>query len=260
MRVFGAVVQGLREAKGFTRDQLADHVKYSTSLVAMIEGGRRMPSPKFITGTEDLLGVKGVIKKAAKHVERDRYPSWFNGYKDQEAQVVTLWTYDCLVLNGLLQTEEYARAVLGARVPHLDQEEIERRVEARLARQALLERVPAATLTFVIEEWLVRKPLGGREVMRGQLQRLLELGERRNIHIQVMPTAREAHAGFNGPWTLLETPERERLAYVEGQAGGVLIEDREQVSELIERFGMLRSQALSLGESATFIEQMAGEL
>ncbi|WKX71616.1 helix-turn-helix transcriptional regulator [Streptomyces sp. XD-27] len=261
MRMFGAVAKALREAQGVTREELAGHVKYSPATVASVEKGRRMPSPKYVEGAEALLNAKGVIKSAAKHLEREqRLPSWFLPYAELEAEVVSLWAYDSLVLYGLVQTKEYARAVLGSRVPILGQEEIDRRVEARLERQALLERVPVAHLSFVIEEWVLRRPLGGRKVMRGQLERLLALGEKRNISIQVMPTAREAHAGFNGAWTLLETPERERLAYVEGQAGGVLIEDRNQVSELIERFSMLRAQALSLGESATLIERMVGEL
>ncbi|MDV9174981.1 helix-turn-helix transcriptional regulator [Streptomyces sp. W16] len=260
MKMFGAVSRALREAQGSTREQFGAHVGYSASQVAMVERGERMPSPQFIARAGEFLHAQVAIDAAAEHLERRRYPSWFDDYVEREAEAVSLWSYDTHVIMGLVQTEEYARAVLGARVPMLDDEEIEHRVRSRLARQAILTRVPPVSLAMVIEEWVLRRPVGGRAVLKGQLERLLELGEKRNISIQVMPTDVEAHAGFNGAWTLLETPKREWVGYVEGQAGGLVIEDREEVSAMFQRFGMIRSQALPPGESAKLIEGLVGEL
>lgn len=260
MRMFGAVARALREAKGASREQLGEFVGYSASQVGMVERGERMPSAQFVGRAGEFLSAQAAIDAAAAHLERRRYPSWFDDYVEREAEAVSLWSYDTHVIMGLVQTEEYARAVLSARVPVLDDEAIEHRVQARLARQALLGRVPRVSLAMVIEEWVLRRPVGGRAVLKAQLERMLELAEVRNISIQVMPTDVEAHAGFNGAWTLLETPEREWVAYVEGQAGGLVIDDREEVSTMFQRFGMIRSQALPPGESAKLIERMASEL
>jgi transcriptional regulator with XRE-family HTH domain len=260
MRMFGAVSRALREAQGASREQLGEYVGYSASQVAMIERGERMPSAQFVARAGEFLKAPAAIGAAAAHLERRRYPSWFDDYVEREAQAVSLWSYDTHVIMGLVQTEEYARAVLSARVPVLDDDEIEHRVQARLARQSLLDRVPRVSLSLVIEEWVLRRPVGGRAVLKGQLNRLLDLGELRNISVQIMPTEVEAHAGFNGAWTLLETPEREWVAYVEGQGGGLVIDDREEVSAMFQRFGMIRSQALPPGESVKLIERMASEL
>ncbi len=260
MRMFGAVVRALREARAGTRDDFGAYVGYSASQVAMVERGERMPSPRFVARAGEFLGARKAVDAAAAHLERRRYPAWFDDYAEREAAAVSLWSYDTHVIMGLVQTEGYARAVLGARVPVLDDDEIERRVQARLERQALLTRVPPVSLALVIEEWVLRRPVGGLAVLRGQLERLLELVEKRNIAIQVMPTAIESHAGFNGPWTLLETPEREWIAYVEGQPGGLVLQGRTEVSELFQRFGMIRSQALAPRDSVKLIERMASEL
>ncbi|KAF4407144.1 hypothetical protein CRI70_19175 [Streptomyces sp. Ru87] len=260
MRMFGSLIRSLRQAQDLSRDELADRIGYSKSLVAMIERGVRMPSQAFIDKGEEVLEARGVLRGAAPFLSRERYPWWFGEYVDREAEAVSVYTYNVHVLHGLVQTEHYARSVLGARYPILDGEEIDRRVQARLARQSLLSRTPAVSLALVIEEWVLRRPIGGHAVLRGQLERLLELTAMRNVSVQVMPMTRKSHAGFNGPWTLLETPERDWLAYVEGQAGGLVIDDRKEVSELHGRYGMIRSQALSTEDSAKLIEQMAGEL
>lgn len=260
MRMFGSVVRALREARGASTEELAAHVGYSRSLIVKIERGERMPPPLFVDKAEVLFASGEVLAKAAAHLDRGNFPSWFEPYADLEKVAICLYAYDALVINGLLQTEEYAHVVLTARCPVLDAEEIERRVRARIARQELLTRSPSVQAAFVMEEWVLRRYVGGREVHRRQLERLLELAQRRNVTIQVMPTAQQTHAGFDGPMHLLETPDREQYAYVEGQAQSVLVDDRDEVSTLHQRYAMIRSQALSVGDSAKLIEQIAGEL
>ncbi|MEV6505464.1 helix-turn-helix transcriptional regulator [Streptomyces sp. NPDC051642] len=260
MKMFGAVVRALRAAQGSTREQLGVYVGYSASQVAMVERGERMPSPRFVAKSAEFLNSQVAIEAAAGHLERSPHPSWFGEYLDLEAEAVSVWSYDAHVLKGLVQTEGYARAVLGEYCPMLDDEEVESRVQARLARQKLLTRVPAVSLALVIEEWVLRRPVGGPVVAKGQLERLLELSAMRNVSIQVMPTRYEGHAGFDGPFTLLETKERQWVAYVEGQSFGFVIDDREEVGNFQQRYGMIRTQALTPGDSAKLIEQMAGEL
>ncbi|MEV6011826.1 helix-turn-helix transcriptional regulator [Streptomyces sp. NPDC051976] len=259
MRMFGSVVRSLREARGLSTDEVAAHAGYSRSLTVKIERGERMPPPLFVDKAEDLFGSGEVLAKAAAHLDRGNFPSWFEPYAELEKSAISLYTYDTLLINGLLQTEEYARAVFTAYRPMLDSDEVERRVQARMARQELLNRTPAAQLGFILEEWVVHRLMGEPDLRRRQAARLLEVGAQRNVTIQVMPMSFKAHAGVDGPMTVLETPSRELLAYLEVQGRGLLVDERDEVSVLNQRYAMIRSQALNVGDSARLIEQMAGE-
>ncbi|MEV6010710.1 helix-turn-helix transcriptional regulator [Streptomyces sp. NPDC051976] len=260
MRMFGSVVRSLREARDISTDELAAHVGYSKSLIIKIERGDRMPPPMFVEKATALLDAGDVISRAAEHLERGDFPSWFEGYADLERMAISLYTYDTVAINGLLQSEEYARALLNTRCPALDTDEIERRVLARIARQTLLTRTPLAQLSFLMDESVLRRPVGGEGVQKAQLTQLLEADALRNVTIQVLPLDYGAHAGYDGPMTLLETPERQLLAYLEVQARSILVDDRDEVSTLNQRYAMIRSQALSVRESAKLIETIAGEL
>lgn len=143
--------------------------------------------------------------------------------------------------------------------PLLAQDVIEERVAARLARQEIFARTPQPTISFVIEEAVLRRPLGGRAVMRGQLEQVLLCGRRRNVEIQVMPTDLEEHAGREGPFTLIETCEGRRIAYVEGYKDSRLHTERRAARELEEQYGVLRAQALTPRASVAFVEKLLGE-
>ncbi|SEN06111.1 Scr1 family TA system antitoxin-like transcriptional regulator [Actinacidiphila rubida] len=261
MRMFGAVARGLRENAGVTTDALAEHVGYSKSLLIKVERGERMPPPMFVEKATELYDCGELLARAAAHLERrSDFPEWFEPYADLERTAISLYTYSTLVFHGLLQTEGYAQAVLGARCPLLEADEVERRVEARLARRALFSRTPAPQLAFVIEESVLRRPIGGVEVLRMQLRRTLDIAEMRGATVQILPTSFETHAGYDGPMTLIENPRREQYAYLEAQEHSFLVDDRDEVSELHQRYAMIRSQALSVRESAKVIEQIAGEL
>ncbi|SEF45598.1 Helix-turn-helix domain-containing protein [Actinacidiphila yanglinensis] len=175
MRVFGAVVRAVREAAGKDIQQLADHVGYSRTMITRVELGDRMPPPTFVEKATVFLNAGEVLAKAAEKLDRTEHPAWFEGYVDLEKVCVSLYTYSTLVLHGLLQTEAYARAVLDARCPVLEPDEIERRVEARLARQALLTRTPPPQLSFVIEESVLRRSPAGPDAQKKQLEHLLTL-------------------------------------------------------------------------------------
>ncbi|MFJ9790455.1 DUF5753 domain-containing protein, partial [Streptomyces globosus] len=157
------------------------------------------------------------------------------------------------------QSEDYARAVFTMSRPLLTEEMVEQRVAARLARQEILTRMPLPTISFVIEESVLRRPLGGRTVMHGQLRQVLLTGQRRNVEIQVVPTELEEHAGLEGPFTLIETRDGRRIAYVEGYKDSRLHTDRKPVRELEEQYGILRAQALTPRASLVFVEKLLGE-
>ncbi|MEU1623922.1 helix-turn-helix transcriptional regulator [Streptomyces sp. NPDC020096] len=260
MRMFGAVSKALRAAAGVSQEALGEHVGYSKSLVQGVESGTRMPSQRYVELADPFLAAQGTLLAAATHLSRQRFPSWFVEYVDAEKTARSLWTYSAHVLHGLVQTEEYARAVLSAYCPALEEEEIEARVQARMERQKLLTRKPACQFSIVIEESALRRPVGGKAVQKGQLDRLRELSKVRHISIQVMPMSYETHAGFDGPMTLLETPEHQWLVYLEAQGKSQLIDDRDEVSEFHQRYSMIRSQALTPGDSVKLIEKLLGEL
>lgn len=161
---------------------------------------------------------------------------------------------------GLLQSEGYARAVFDNSIPPLSDEQLENQVVARLERQKLLRERPNVSFSFIVEEHIIRRRLGGREVTRGLLDHMLELSTPRNVTLQIMPLDAEFHACLDGPVQLLETPERRRLAYSEGQQNGRLISDAKEVSLLYQCYDTLRSQALNPQDSRGLLERLRGEL
>ena len=259
LSVFGGQLKRLRVWAGLERAEFGSRTGYSAATIASFEQGRRIPPAKFIDKADEVLGAHGVLAELKEEVARAQYPSFFRDAARLEAEAVELHVYDTHVINGLLQTEDYARAVFTMRRPLLDEDTIEQRVTARLARQKMLSRTPLPTISFVIEESLLRRPLGGRNAMRGQLEQILLCGQRRNVEVQVMPTGREEHAAVAGPFTLIETREGRRIAYVEMHKESRLYTERKLVREFEEQYGILRAQALTPRESLAFVEKLLGE-
>ncbi|WP_406443050.1 helix-turn-helix domain-containing protein [Streptomyces sp. NBC_00631] len=264
LRTFGAVAQALREHAGYSRAEFAELVRYSKHTVASVELGRRLADEAYVERSEELLGNTGALRKSSKYVTRGRgdvgLAAWFRQWARLERVAVSLYTYECRLMPGLLQSEGYARALFENRLPLLTEEQMEAQIEARLERQRMLHDRPTVPFHFIVEESVFRRRLGGRDVQRGQLDLLLELTAPPNVMLQVMPTEIEFHACMDGPVRLLETPEGRRLAYSEGQENGRLISDRKEVRLLQQRYDTLRSQALNPQDSRGLLERLRGEL
>ncbi|MFD6025404.1 helix-turn-helix domain-containing protein [Streptomyces griseoluteus] len=260
LRCFGRQIKLLREQGGLTQAQLGERVGYGEAQIAAVEQGRRIPKPDLIDAVDRVLGARGVLVAMKEEVAKARYPSFFRRYVQLEAEAVELHAYMNHVVKGLLQTEECARAVFRMWRPLLDEEAIEQGVSARMERQKLFGRRPTPLLSFVIDEHVLRRPLGGPEVQRGQLEQLLLYGHQRNVELQVMPMDREEHAGLSGPFTLIHCQNQRRMAYMEVQGFSTLHTDPKRVSPLEATYGVLRAQALTPRESLTFIEKLLGEL
>jgi transcriptional regulator with XRE-family HTH domain len=262
LRTFGAVVQALREHAGLSRVELGEQVRFSKHTVASVELGRRMPDESFVERAEETLGNTGALRKAAKHLTRGEpgLAAWFRRWARLEKQAVSLCNYECRLVPGLLQSEAYMRAVFANVVLPLTDEQVEAQVIDRMARQPLLGERPHVPFSFIVEESVFRRRLGGREVMRGALDHVLECETARNVQVQVVPLDAEVHACLDGPVALLETPEGRRLAYSEGQLNGRLISDVKVVSELQQRYDTLRSQALTPKDSRDLLERLRGAL
>ncbi|MEU2269700.1 helix-turn-helix transcriptional regulator [Streptomyces olindensis] len=264
LRTFGAVVQALREHAGLSRAELGDLVRYSKHTVTSVEQGRRMPDPAFVERAEEALGNLGALRRAAGCLARQPgLAAWFRQWARLEATAISLYTYECRVVPGLLQTEAYMRAVSLSVPPIPDEEELNERTAARLTRQELLStrRKPACAFSFIVEEAVLARGTGGTDVMRGQLDRLIDVIDRHwNVEVQVMPLRQPVHAGLDGPVRLLETPDNQWFAYSEGQQNGRLISDRKEISLLHHRYAKLRSQALTPEDSRSLLERTRGAL
>ncbi|SDE85190.1 MULTISPECIES: helix-turn-helix transcriptional regulator [Streptomyces] len=260
LRAFGRQLKRFRLRAGLDRPAFGALVGYAPKTIAAFEQGRRVPPPAFIGLADEVLDAGGVLGELKEEVAQAQYPAFFRDAARLEAEAVELHVYANQAVPGLLQTKEYARAVFGMWRPLLDEELIEQRVTARLARQAIIFRKPLPTISFVVEETLLRRPLGGRSVMRGQLEQILHIGHARNVELQVMPTDREAHGALGGPFTLMETREARRIAYVEAHQDSSLYTERRAVREFEEQYGLLRAQGLTPHESLAFVEKLLGEM
>ncbi|MEU6578348.1 helix-turn-helix transcriptional regulator [Streptomyces sp. NPDC046805] len=257
---FGRQLKLLRIRAGHDREQFGKLTGYAPSSIASIEQGRRIPQPTFIDRADEVLDAGGVLKAMKEEVARAQYPPFFRDMARLEAEAVELLAYDTHVVNGLLQTEEYTRGLLGMRRPLLGEQTIEQRVAGRLARQEIFNRWPAPLLSFVLEEPVLQRPLGGESVLRGQLENLLLVGEKRNVEIQVMPLQRDDNAGVDGPFTVITRKGGDQFAYMEVQGRSTLLSDREETLLASARYGIIRSQVLTPRETLGFIEKLLGEL
>ncbi|MFE3609189.1 helix-turn-helix domain-containing protein [Streptomyces goshikiensis] len=261
LRNFGETVKAFRKRAGFTQEQLAPLVGYSVQYVGSVEQGRRHPSKRFVDRAEEHLDSFSVIRIAARHLNRRRgLASWFQRWAELEEGAVTLNTYESRSVPGLLQTEAYARALIESVLPPPTPEEAEARIAARLSRQRLLTRTPYTVFSFIIEQSVIERQTGGREVTLELIDHLLECARLPNVDIQIMPTASPQHAGLGGPFCLLVTEEHEWVAYSEGQQFGKVITDVRDISILDQRYAKLRIQALNPADSVGLLMRMRGRL
>ncbi|WP_405790699.1 helix-turn-helix domain-containing protein [Streptomyces sp. NBC_01367] len=248
-----------REASGLDRAKFGERMGYGANLIYKIERGARIPRPEFLDKADEVLGAGGKIAAMKEDIQRARYPKKVRDLAKLESEAVELGAYASIVAHGLLQTEEYARALYALRRPAYPEDEIERLVAARMARQRILGHPVAPLLTVVQEEAVLRRPVGGKMVLRRQLEHLLEVGSLRHVEIQVMPTAVEDHAGLAGSLQLMRLRDGTTVGHNEGQLVSRLITEPKEVQILDMRYGMIRAQALTPRESLKFVEKVLGE-
>jgi transcriptional regulator with XRE-family HTH domain len=259
LRAVSRQIKLWREAAGLTQPELGKAIGYGEDMVSAVERGKRLASFEFLDNADVALNAGGKIAAMKEDMKDARCPKKVRDLAKLEAKAVERGAYGDHNLDGLLQTEEYARALFAMRRPAFSEEEIDRYVAGRMARQEILERRPAPTLTFVQEEVTLRRPLGGRMVLRRQLEHLLEVAQLRHVTLQVMPTECEEHAGMAGDHRILKLDDGKTLAYTDAQLVNRLISDPRKVQILEMRYGMIRSQALTPRESLAFIEKVLGE-
>ncbi|WP_328561954.1 helix-turn-helix transcriptional regulator [Streptomyces coelicoflavus] len=249
-----------RESAGLTQAEFGTAIGYGEELVSSVERGRRIPRPEYLDRADEVLGAGGRIAAMKGDVAEARYPKKVRDVKRLEADAVEICSYNNSVIDGLLQTEEYARAVFGSRRPQFTEDEVEQRVVARLSRQEVLcSPTTRPLLSFVLCEATLRRLIGGTAVMRAQLERVLEVAQLRNVDLQVLPLSREENSGLGGPFRLLKLKDGVSVGLNEVQLTNRVITEAKETTVLDMRYGIIRAQALTPRESLAFIEKMLGE-
>lgn len=258
LELWGYEFARAREAAGFSSQvALAGHegVHVSVSLIKHWETGRRLPSREDLADCEKVLGTNGYLGRLLeKWVSREVPAEWRDKWVSAEARATLIHNFELSVIPGLLQTENYARAVL--RHNRRTSIDIEEGVRARLARQAILTDGNPPTCLFVIDEYALRRNLGGREVMAEQLIRLRELAEQPDIIVQTVPSGAEYYAGC--PFMIVRFDGTE-IANLDDALRGQIIEGRDEIAELTRIWEDIRRAALSPKESLKLIEKVTAE-
>ncbi|MEU6013867.1 helix-turn-helix transcriptional regulator [Streptomyces sp. NPDC047515] len=264
-RALGRQIKVLRERAGLSQRQLGLAAHCGEDLISAMERGVRTPQVDFLDRADDLLGAGGVLRAAipdaqeALNKARTRHPEWYRSYAKLEAEAAQLYVYNNQSVPGLLQTEAYARALFTQWRPLLSEDTIEKRVADRLDRQAIFAPWPSPTFHFILDESVLMRPIGGRDVHREQLRKLLHIGRLRTVEIQLMPLDRMEQPSLDGPFTLVTPKGQQQVAYLEIHTYPRLITAMEEVRVLAVRYGIIQSAALTPQESLTLIEKMLGE-
>jgi len=219
LALFAEELKVARSRAGLSQEQLGDKIGYSASLVAKIETCRGAPTLDFAQRGDDALETGGTLARMHKFVGKAPFPSWFRPFVDYEAGATSLRLFEHVLVPGLLQTEDYARAVLATR-PNTTEEEIDRLVSARLARQEILARDDPPLLWVVLDEGVLHREVGDNsEVMRGQLLHLAQMSRRPNVTVEVVPYSAGAHSGLLGAFAVAEFEDAPAIAYLETGSG-----------------------------------------
>ncbi|MEV5608273.1 helix-turn-helix transcriptional regulator [Streptomyces sp. NPDC052225] len=259
-RYCGNQIKMWREQAGVTREALVKETGYGHEYVKSMETGRRKPTMRLLQTADQMCGAGGKLIAAQEFLKPEAHPQRAQEFMALEKDAIAISSYEPLLIPGLLQTEEYARALIGESIPLLDDETVEERVASRLKRQRMLTERQTVMFSYVLYEASLRTVVGSGEDMKRQLQQILDFAKLRNVTIKVLPYGRVSGVALNGGITLLETTDHEHYAYVEAPKTSALYADGGKASELALAHDMIRMHALSPEESAEFIRKVAEEL
>lgn len=273
--LLGSQLRRLRESRGVSREEAGHLIRGSESKISRMELGRVGFKERDVA---DLLTLYGVAEESARravldlvttanepgwwHRFNDLLPSWFQAYVGLEEAAARIRTYEVQFVPGLLQTKEYAKAVITAGSAGVGGEEIARRVDLRLERQRVLERPGGPILWAVIDEAALRRPIGGAEVMKAQLEHLIDLMRQPTITIQVMPFDFGGHSAEGGAFSILRFPDRDLpdVVYVEQLASALYLDKREDVDRYTEVMERLCAVSTTPDETVDLLNKIKDEI
>ncbi|TYK51231.1 helix-turn-helix domain-containing protein [Actinomadura decatromicini] len=262
-KFLGKEIMLARQEKGMNRDELAKAVFVSESSIRQWERGRRIPRPEDLMSAEKILGLgdgekPGFLARMRNELVSDAVPvEWFGQWREVEKVSNAWWTFEPLLIPGLLQTEDYASTVLRASHRNADPK---RMLAERLERQQLLDAEEPPKLVALIAEGALRNLVADCRTMRGQLSHLVEMARRANVIVQVIPADSSVCAGFLSGFVIASIENAEDVAYVDNQLTGEVIEDTQEVARLRYMFDDFRAEALRAHESISFIMKIIEEL
>jgi len=260
LSLFADELKAAREQRGWSQADLAEQIPYSLSTISMVGALHRVPTRDLATHLDKVFGTPGTFTRLEGRLRDLPFPASFRPFAAYEAEATALYVFEHSLIPGLLQTPEYARAVLATR-PNTAEDEIENLVAARLARQVILTRdePPPPLLWALIDEGVLHRPVAPAEVIRDQLARLMELSRRPNVTVQVLPYSAGGHTGLLGAFTIADLGGNEGTVNVEDITDGRVFEDPSMVSRVTLRYKSLQSEALPKGASRELIARVAEE-
>ncbi|MDP9798455.1 transcriptional regulator with XRE-family HTH domain [Catenuloplanes nepalensis] len=253
-----------------TIEAVADRLHCSTSKVSRIETGHTSATPRDVRAMLEIYGIDGDESAELVQISREaRQKGWWHPYSTVltgayvglEAEANSVRAYEQQVVPGLLQTEEYARAMIRSARPDISADEVERRVRVRMERQSLLMQDDPIDLWMVLDEAVVSRPVGGDAIMRAQIHHLVVTAELPNVTLQVLPFSAGAHAGMDGTFTILDFPEPTDtdVVYAENATGGLFLEKADELRKYVFIFDHIRAAALRPEESVSLLADLAKE-
>lgn len=274
MRRLAAQLRDLREAAGLTQEEVAERTGKDRSTLYRLENAQQRPQRSTLIQLLDLYGVADPLRadlltllkesrqKGWMQPYRSEIPEVYSDYISLEDEASSIMNYESLFVPGLVQTEAYARAQLRGTLPTASDEEIETRVSARMERQAVLVKEDPPKLWAILDEAAVRRQVGGRDVMRGQVEHLMEIRSLPNVTVQVIPFGAGSHPGMDGAFVILGFPGEsdQSIVYVESAAGGLFLEEETEIRRYILMFEHLRAAASGLDASAGLLAGVAAEI
>jgi transcriptional regulator with XRE-family HTH domain len=269
-RRLGIELRQLRENAELTIEQVAERLEVSDSKISRIENGQVSASPRDVRDMATLYGVSGQRLDNLMQLAREtRERPWWQAYSDMhldfaayEAEASRILQFAPLILPGLLQTRDYARAIIRAIRYDLAAEKIERRVEFRVKRQALLNEATPPTLWAVLDEGIIYRMIGDRRIMREQLRHLVETARLPQVTLQVLPFSAGAHAGLDGPFAIIQfhEPTDRDMVYLEHTGSEHYLDDPAAVALHASLFDHVRAAALKPDDSLKLLHARAEEL
>jgi transcriptional regulator with XRE-family HTH domain len=262
LALFGAELRHYRTAAGLSQEQLGERIGYSAALVGAVETARRMPTEDFTARCDVVgeLGTGGALLRLRAHLRdqlhRQVWPPWFREWPSIEREALSLRSWELAVVPGLLETAGYARAVLHGVLPDATEEEVETQAMARLERQLILDRQDPPMLWAIMDEGVLRRPVGTPAIMREQLDYLIEVSQRPKIKVLVVPGSAGAHVGVGGPFAIAEFRDAPDIAYLDTAAQGQIADHPEIVKACAQVFDTLRAEALPPRASLDLIAEV----